>query len=330
MILSRFKSKLLNKLWYPGYYGYLLWPLALGFKCIVWFRRTYLQLTRKKSCEVPVIIVGNLTVGGVGKTPLVIELAKQLRARGLRVGIVSRGYGASASSYPHDIQPNDLASQVGDEPLLLAQKTRCPVIIDPKRTRAVKYLIDNHQSQIIISDDGLQHYAMARAIEMIVIDGIRGLGNELCLPAGPLRESKRRLNEADFVVVNGGDYTLPLTTYRMQVIPGTLTQLSTGKLTSINQLPTPAAAVAGIGHPERFFASLQNLGIVFNPYVFPDHHPFQANDLILNESTIVMTEKDAIKCQRFATNSMYFLPIEVILSQQFWDKLWNHPAIKNI
>ncbi|MDA9272000.1 tetraacyldisaccharide 4'-kinase [bacterium] len=318
----------LETYWYTSHWTrWLLWPAALVYQLICFLRRRYLQWFGQQQFTVPIIVVGNLSVGGVGKTPLVIALAEQLRARGLRVGIVSRGYGATVNQFPYDVKQNDCATLVGDEPLLLAKKTGCPVIIAPKRVRAVQYLLDHYQSQIIISDDGLQHYAMGRAIEIVVVDGTRGLGNGLCLPAGPLRESARRLRQVDFIVVNAGSMD-NLLSYRMDLEPGQLTSLLDGQPTQLSQLRKPIAAVAGIGHPQRFFATLQALGFSFTAYPFADHHAFKPADLCLTEKIVVMTEKDAVKCLPFATESMYFLPVEAKIDSKFWEALWSHEQLQ--
>lgn len=321
----------LDKLWYGDHPArWLLLPFSLAYRLIVALRRRYLQRFRQQQFPVPVIVVGNLTVGGVGKTPLVIALAKQLKARGMSVGIVSRGYGAEIKQFPHEVNLDDKAALVGDEPLLLAKKTGCPVVIAPKRTEAVQYLLDKYKSQIIISDDGLQHYAMGRSIEIVVIDGQRGLGNGLCLPAGPLREDARRLQQADFIVVNG-EQERPegeVSSYRMDLMPGELTHLITGKTLNPSKVEHPVAAVAGIGNPQRFFSTLAALDIGFKAYSFPDHHLFKPEELHLTEKTLVMTEKDAVKCQPFATDSMYFLPVEASVEDTFWNTLWLHEQLQ--
>jgi len=317
---------IIDKLWYKQHpMRWLLLPLAWIYQCISGLRRIYLQRFRQRQFPVPIIVVGNLTVGGVGKTPLVIALAQQLREQGLRVGIVSRGYGASVRHFPYEVSADADAVSVGDEPLLLAQKTSCPVVIAPKRVQAVQYLLDKYQSQVIISDDGLQHYAMGRAIEIVVIDGQRGLGNGLCLPAGPLREGVKRLQQADLIVVNGAEWP---NAYRMDLIPGELKQLTSGKSISAGELHGSVAAIAAIGNPQRFFATLAALGIAFKPYCFPDHHYFQAAELCVEEDIIVMTEKDAVKCQELATETMYFLPVQASLGDDFWQALWAHPKLQ--
>lgn len=318
--------KFIDKFWYGKHpIRWVLWPLALFYSLISKIRCGYLTKYHQEQLPIPVIVIGNLTVGGVGKTPLVIALAKQLKAKGLRVGIVSRGYGAKIKQFPHEVLLDDSAIMVGDEPLLLASKTDCPVVIAPKRVQAVKYLLDKHQSQIIISDDGLQHYAMARAIEIVVIDGLRQLGNGLCLPAGPLRENKKRLAKADFIVVNEGEWP---GAYPMRLQPGKLTHLCTKETFDSYPFSIPVAAVAGIGNPQRFFTTLDELNIVYKKYPFPDHHNFQLNELQFSENTVLMTEKDAVKCQAFANDSWYFLPVEAALSESFWQALWSHKQLQ--
>ena len=316
----------LDKLWYTRHpLRWALLPFACVYQVITWLRRYYLERFCQQRVTVPIIVVGNITVGGVGKTPLVIALVKQLQARGLRVGIVSRGYGAAINDFPHEVVESESAQLVGDEPLLLAKKAGCPVVIAPDRTQAVRFLLNKYHSQVIVSDDGLQHYKMGRSIEIAVIDGLRGVGNGLCLPAGPLRESTKRLQQVDFIVVNGGEWPGG---YRMDMRPGDFTQLVTGDTIQPAELSSPVAAVAAIGHPQRFFATLSGLGVAFNPYPFSDHHSFQANELDLPEKMVVMTEKDAVKCQEFATKKMYFLPVEVMFEAHFWEQLWTHPSLQ--
>ncbi len=331
--------KRLSEFWYKRHcLRWLLYPAAFVYRTVVVVRRYCLQHFYQQHFSVPVIVVGNLTVGGVGKTPLVVALAQQFKSRGLRVGIVSRGYGAGVTHFPHEVFVNEPAVLVGDEPLLLAKKTGCPVVIAPRRAHAVQYLLDKYQSQVVISDDGLQHYAMGRAIEIVVVDGLRGFGNGLCLPAGPLREPVKRLKQVDFIVVNGGALSDDLYTdklmsctkkivYRMDLQPGKLTHLMSGQPIQLEQLSYPVAAIAAIGHPQRFFATLRALGVYFNAYSYADHHPFQPAELCFEEKTVVMTEKDAVKCYPFATNGMYFLPVTAQLCDGFWTALWSHEQL---
>ncbi len=324
-----------EKLWYgQNRFRFLLWPLSLLFQWLSQIRRKWLE-SRRPSVAVPIIVVGNVTVGGVGKTPLVIALAQHLSGKGLRVGIVSRGYGAKIRHFPHEVKAEDTAQQVGDEPKLMALKTDCPVVIAPKRMQAVNYLLTQHQAQIIISDDGLQHYAMPRTIEIVVMDGMRGFGSGLCLPAGPLRESPKRLQEVDFIVVNGEQtehtlYPHHVGVYQMDLTPELPRSLFTGKSVAWTALNTPCSAVAGIGHPERFFALLTQLGVVFQPHAFPDHHRFLSKELEQLPKPLVMTEKDAVKCCAFVTESMYCLPVEAKLSDEFWTKIWSRVNEPNI
>ncbi len=320
-------SLFINKVWYGNrpLIQWSLYPFSSIYTAVVRLRRWYLELFCQVLCPVPLIVIGNISVGGVGKTPLVIELAHKLKEKGLKVGIVSRGYGAKIKQFPYEVQLNDDAFLVGDEPLLLAQKTQCPVVIAPRRTAAINYLLEKYQSQIILSDDGLQHYRMGRAIEIAVIDGTRGLGNGLCLPAGPLREPVARLKQVDFIVVNEGAWK---DAYSMHLRPEPLTQLTTFKTIQANELTGEIAAVAGIGNPQRFYSTLSQLGIKFTSYSYPDHYQFKANDLKQGANAVIMTEKDAIKCRSFSTDEMYFLPVKAVLDDSFWNALWSHQQLQ--
>lgn len=323
-----------ERMWYGEHpLTSLLKPLSWGFQKISSIRRWYQQQSQQQF-SVPIIVVGNLSVGGVGKTPLVIALAQAFLQKGVRVGVVSRGYGATIKTFPHELSLDDTPLQVGDEPLLIARKCACPVVIAPRRTDAVEYLIHKHQSQVIISDDGLQHYRMGRALEIVVIDGLRLFGNGYCLPAGPLREDLSRLQEVDFLVVNGADVPAQAGTqykhapYIMNLKPKPLKCLVG---TSLKSPPAePVAAVAGIGNPQRFFDTLATLGIDYQPYAFPDHHQFTATDFKFQEKSVVMTEKDAVKCEAFAGNNWYVLPVEAELSDAFWQAFWSHEQITRV
>lgn len=320
-------SVFINQVWYGTMWPiqWLLSPFSLVYKLAMSIRRRYLERFCQMCSPVPLIVIGNISVGGVGKTPLVIELAQKLGEKGVKVGIVSRGYGAQIKQFPYEIQLNDEASLVGDEPLLLAQKTQCPVVIAPQRTAAIHYLLEHHQCQIILSDDGLQHYRMGRAIEIAVIDGTRGLGNGFCLPAGPLRESAARLKQVDFIIVNEGRWP---NAYTMQLQPEPLMQLTTSKTVKPNELQGKIAAIAGIGNPQRFYSTLSKLDIKFTSYSYPDHYQFKANDLKHGADAVIMTEKDAIKCRSFAMNELYFLPVKAVLDDSFWDALWSHQQLQ--
>lgn len=319
-----------NQLWYLDEWlaiRYVLLPFSYVYQSIVRVRRAIEERFLQQHVPIPLIIVGNLTVGGVGKTPLVIALANRLKQQGVQVAIVSRGYGAKVKQFPHRVLPTDSALWVGDEPLLIAKRTGCPVVIAPKRMDAVRHVLkDDKPPQVILSDDGLQHYRMGRQLEILAIDGTRQLGNRYCLPAGPLRESVKRLDEVDFIVMNGANTCLAETSnrrvYSMQIQACELRHLATDKIISADELKPPVAAIAGIGHPERFFSSLRDRHITHQAHVFPDHHVFKQRDFEKLAKTVVMTEKDAVKCASFATETMYYLPIEATLSNDFWDALW--------
>lgn len=318
--------RIIDKLWYGKHpLQWVLLPLSWVFTLTSVLRRAILERFFQVDAVVPVIVVGNVTAGGVGKTPLVIELAKQMQQKGMRVGIVSRGYGAQMTHFPYEVQLQDTAQQVGDEPLLMAKKTGCPVVIAPQRNKAVAYLVKHHAVQIIISDDGLQHYKMGRAIEIAVIDGSRGLGNGLCIPAGPLREPPRRLDEVDFLVVNGGEWK---NAHPMHLTPGKITHLISNEEIPTDLLSGTIAAIAAIGNPQRFYDTLREMGVIFNTYSFPDHYQFKPYDLNYAESLIIMTEKDAVKCRSFGSDKMYYLPVSAVLNDAFWDALWSHQQLK--
>lgn len=304
-----------NRLWYelPKMLALPLLPFAWVYQAVTTFRNWYLTRFKVVKVNVPLIVVGNLTVGGAGKTPLVISLVNHLKSKDVKVGIVSRGYGARVKHFPHEIRTFDTAVDVGDEPRLLANKTGVPVVIAPKRNEAVAHLLTQHQVDVIISDDGLQHAKMGRSIEIVVLDGARGFGNGYCLPAGPLRESKARLEHVDMVVTNGGDSA---NAYRMDIEPEAFYPSALPKTKTI-------AAIAGIGHPKRFFDTLESLRIEYKPYVFKDHHQFTAKDLSVRETVIVMTEKDAVKCHDFKDKPIYVLPVSAKLESAFWKQFDN-------
>lgn len=305
----------------------IFYPLMWIYQLVVMCRRWVLTHFFTVRFDIPIVVVGNITTGGVGKTPLVIALVHAFLEKGLRVAVVSRGYKAHCQNFPREVLATDSAFDVGDEPLLIALKTNVPVIISPDRVSAIRYALKNHCPDVIVSDDGLQHYRMGRSIEIAVVDGIRLLGNGRLLPVGPLRESPRRLNEVDFLIVNGGQ---AVSGHQMHLKAGAVTALKGGSVGIPKGQEHSISAVAGIGHPERFFATLTDLSYVFDSHSFPDHHAFSAQDFKNMRKIILMTEKDAVKCRAFATDSMYFLPVHAVLEQSFWDALWAHPALVNL
>lgn len=273
-----------------------LLPLSWLFRGIVALRRWSFRvgLCRIYTPSVPVIVVGNITVGGTGKTPFVIWLAQQLQACGLRPGIVSRGVGGKRHRRPHQVSVTDTAALVGDEALLMHEQTACPVVIGIDRAAAVSHLLATSACDVIISDDGLQHYKLGRAMEIVMIDHTRQLGNQHLLPAGPLREPIKRLREVDHVIKHGeGDF---------YVTPERIVNLcESSRSYALHEFPQRMIhAVAGIGHPQRFFAALRAQGFVVIEHVFADHHAYVPHDLQFNDDyPIVMTEKDAVKCRTF-------------------------------
>ena len=327
--MYNFFSKLFNYIWYKNrYIGWVLWPFSLIFIVIAWARYKFLKIFCEVNLNIPVIVVGNISVGGVGKTPLVIAIANELKKHNLRVGIVSRGYGAKLCNYPHKVLNTDTAKDVGDEPLILAKRTECPVVIDPNRVRACNYLLSKYDTQVIISDDGLQHYKMGRSIEIVVVDGKRLFGNGLCLPAGPLRERTNRLKKVEFLVVNGSKQSaqflnqkLAKDVYAMDLAPEDLRFVATDRNVELDTTDKSIAAIAGIGNPDRFFSSLNKLGFSFKKYIFSDHYSYTKDDFLKIHGNIIMTEKDAVKCSDFSTNKMYYLPVKAVLDEKFWQNL---------
>ncbi|MFT7235204.1 MAG: tetraacyldisaccharide 4'-kinase [Methylophagaceae bacterium] len=291
---------------------FLLLPFSMVYQIVITLRRLAYRtkIFKQHHVNVPVIIVGNISVGGTGKTPAVIWLATQLKKAGYKPGIISRGYGGHSDHYPQEVRPNSEPKIVGDEPVIISQQTACPMAVAPKRIEAAEYLLKNHDCNVIISDDGLQHYALARDIEIVVVDGTRLFGNRYCLPAGPLREPIVRLRDVDFVILNGGHSH---SQYVMTLNPGQVINVADSAM----QKPLDAFkgetihTIAGIGHPERFFDYLRNAGLTIEPHYFVDHHRFRAIDLHFNDSRpILMTEKDAIKCRAFAMDNMWYIPVK--------------------
>ena len=300
----------LEQSWYRSAWKNAYWlPFWLLVALVVFFKRQFYLFRRKKTNAVPVVVVGNISVGGTGKTPLIIYLVERARVLGLKPAIVSRGYGGKAASYPILVQDDSLVAQVGDEPYLLFKRLRCPVVVDPKRARAVQKAL-TFQPDIIFSDDGLQHYAMVREAEIAVVDGKRRYGNGWLLPIGPLREPISRLNSVDLVLVNGEDFN---------VQPSVLINAKTGQEQSLASLAQQeVVAVAGIGNPERFFTTLADLGAKVTPQAFADHHTFTVQDLawVQAEQQLIMTEKDWVKCQDFAQAHWWYLPVGAVMQTQ--------------
>jgi len=302
----------------------LLLPLSWLYGLVSGAIRLCYRLGIKKAwrAPVPVVVVGNLTAGGNGKTPVVIWLVEQLRQRGVRVGVVSRGYGGKADSYPLVLDPQTTTEQAGDEPVLIYQRTGAPVAVSANRAQAVQALIANAGPQIIITDDGLQHYALARDKEIVVVDGVRRFGNGWWLPAGPMRERASRLKQVDAVITNGGEARPG--EIAMQLQPGLAVNLRSGERRPVNTLEN-VVAMAGIGHPPRFFATLEKCGLTPVKTVnLADHQALREADvlaLMREGQTLLMTEKDAVKCRAFAHDDWWYLPVDATLAQPQADRL---------
>ncbi|MBB1199902.1 tetraacyldisaccharide 4'-kinase [Enterobacteriaceae bacterium 89] len=297
----------------------LLLPLSWLYGLVSGAIRLSYRLGLKKSwrAPVPVAVVGNLTAGGNGKTPVAIWLVEQLQQQGIRVGVVSRGYGGKAAQYPLILNDQTTTAEAGDEPVLIYQRTGVPVAVSPSRSDAVKALLAEHAPQIIITDDGLQHYRLARDVEIVVIDGIRRFGNGWWLPAGPMRERASRLKSVDAVIVNGGVPRAEEIPMRLQ--PGMAVNLLTGEKVAVSKL-SDVVAMAGIGHPPRFFATLDQCGVQpVKTIALSDHQALDAAEvesLASDNQTLVMTEKDAVKCRAFAKKNWWYLPVDAVIDDR--------------
>ena len=252
--------------------------------------------------------------GGTGKTPLVIAIAKLLAGRGLRVGVVCRGYRGAASRWPRKVRPDSDPDRVGDEAVLLARRTGVPVAAGPNRIAAARILFRRSKCDVILSDDGLQHLRLARDVEIVVVDGVRRHGNGRCMPAGPLREPLGRLASVDLVVVNGAGRQDELD---MRLVAGDAVNLADASLTRPldSFRDAPVHAVCAIGHQERFFGTLEDHGLTIVRHPFPDHHPFREEEIRFPDGApVLMTEKDAVKCERFADPRHWYVPVDAALS----------------
>lgn len=295
----------------------LLLPLSFlyGLITIIRYAAYKVGLSRSWKAPIPVVVVGNLTAGGNGKTPVVIWLVESLVKEGYRVGVVSRGYGGKAESYPLVLDENTPTTAAGDEPVLIYHRTKAPVAVAPKRSEAIQALLALNELDVIITDDGLQHYALQRDYEIVVIDGQRRFGNGWWLPAGPMRERAGRLNSVNALIVNGGQ---PEGSEVLMTLEGdTAVNIVTSENQPVTQLQS-VVAMAGIGHPPRFFASLENKGIALvNTHAFADHQDYeqqQLSALVKPTQSLLMTEKDAVKCRSFAQPNWWFLPVKAQLS----------------
>ena len=301
----------LNRRWYGRRPIWWLLPLSALYAAAAWLRRV---VTRRVRVGAPVVVVGNLTAGGSGKTPVVVAMCKALAATGRRPGVVSRGYGARVPGV-RVLRDGDSADAVGDEPALIAKRGDWPVAIGADRVGAARALLAARPDvDVIVSDDGLQHYRLARAAEVVVVDGTRGFGNGARIPAGPMREGRGRLATVDAVLVHGDGAGIDGHRYRL--VPGDAVALDgSGETRSLKSFRgTRVNAVAGIGDPRRFFNMLARLGIFVHPRPFPDHHRYARDELEFGDGLpVLMTEKDAVKCTAFSGPDRWFVPIEAEL-----------------
>ena len=313
----------LNRRWYgpPGSCA-ALEPLARLYGAAVAVRRR--RAGAPRALPVPVIIVGNLTVGGTGKTPLTVWLAQQASRHALPAGVISRGYGGKAGGV-HVLDAAADWRDVGDEPLILARRSGCVSAVGRERTEAARAVIARG-ARVVISDDGLQHLRLTRQCTIVVADGARGFGTGRLLPAGPLREPLQRLASADALVIQGASEHpslraaaayFPPRVLRMDLVPGPAVSLASGEQRALEAFGgSPVHAVAGIGHPQRFFRELLAHGLEVLEHPFPDHHPLTAAELAFGDARpVLMTEKDAVKCAHLADPRLWFVPVEAVFSE---------------
>ena len=324
--MSQKAAPTLHDSWFKGHpLVWLLSPLSLLFLVVSAWRRLLFKvgLKRVHNVDVPVVVVGNITVGGNGKTPVVLALAEYYRRRGIKVGILSRGYGGNSSVYPRAVSATDNAAEVGDEPLLLATRSECNVVVDPIRARGAAYLVDALKCELIICDDGLQHYALHRDVEIVVMDS-RKVGSGFLLPMGPLREGTWRLSHVDAIIHNSD--AMPTfdnavaPQFLMSLAPSVFVSLAdsnrTASVECINE--KPCKALAGIGSPQRFFTQLNEMGIALeDEQALPDHHAFSEGDIPAGR--VLMTEKDAVKARNFAHDDCWYLPVSATISPDFYN-----------
>lgn len=315
---------MIEKIWFKNHWAKyifwpLLWPLSLVFGEVVRLRRSQYKSGIKPSyrAPIPVIVVGNITAGGNGKTPVVVWLVEQLKQMGLSPGVVSRGYGGRAPAYPLIVQSDTPTKHSGDEPKLIFDRTSAHVAVSPVRAEAVQALLPLGVD-VIVTDDGLQHYALERDLEIIVVDGSRKFGNESLIPLGPLRESLERLEEVDVIINNGGKGANGEQV--MSLEPQNAVNLKTKEQREISSFRHGVVAMAGIGHPQRFFNMLENLGIETTyEKGFADHKSFERfelEQLAEKGEYLLMTEKDAVKCIQYASDKWWYLPVSAQFSQQ--------------
>lgn len=316
----------LEHIWYEKYWKAIpLVPLSALFCGISRWRRQY-QTKQQLPSPIPVIVIGNISIGGTGKTPLIIHLTSLLRKAGYRPAIISRGYKGTSTTWPLAVEKDTNARCCGDEAKLLANRTGVPVIVGANRVEDIQSVKEHTDANIILSDDGLQHYKMARAFEIAVMDGRRGLGNGYCLPAGPLREKQTRLRDCNLVISNGQSN---LTEHDMRVSGNTVINIQSGLRQKLSGI-AKAHVITGIGNPQRFIDTLRDQQVeLITVTTFPDHHHFRTEDFFYSDDIpIIMTEKDAVKCQDFEHQQLWYLEVNAQCNASF-DANFLH-AMKNL
>jgi len=321
--MSSWLTRFFNNVWYGNSWQCILFlPVSWLFSQLVKIRRFAYDNGWKQtqSFPVPIIVVGNISVGGSGKTPLVIWVVELLKNAGYQPAIISRGYKGKAGNWPQQVREDSDPIIVGDEAVLLARRCKCPIAVGPDRCAAIEALLEHTDCNVIVSDDGLQHYAMQRDIEIAVVDGVRRYGNHRLLPAGPLREPVSRLDNVDFVVSNGiagrGEYAMS--------VKGLMARnLVSDKVQGLERFSGQRVhAVCGIGNPDRFFTALKKFDIDLIEHTYSDHHPFNEKDVCFDDDLpVLMTEKDAVKCQRFQNQQHWFIPVQAELNKHFAPRL---------
>ncbi len=309
----------------------MLLPLSWGYCALAVLNRWSWRLPfrRPERVGVPVIVVGNLTVGGTGKTPLAIALADHFRASGVRPGVVSRGYAGRVGTVPHQVMASDSPINVGDEALVLQRRSGVPVAVCTNRVAAARRLVDECDCNLIISDDGLQHHRMYRDLEILVIDAVRGFGNGWCLPAGPLREPRSMARGVGMKVLNG-DGSIDTQEAFGMTLEGTMAcslRAAHHHICLSSLRGQRVHAVAGLGHPERFFGFLEAAGLIVERHAFPDHHAYAKTDFPFADGyrVVLMTEKDSVKCQSLELpGPVFFVPVTACLSPAFYQTVRQH------
>ncbi|MGX5173899.1 tetraacyldisaccharide 4'-kinase [Aliikangiella sp. IMCC44653] len=317
-------EKKVTKFWYSqSWLSKIFWPLSWPFLFLVKLKRFAYQqkILKSNKAAKPVIIIGNISIGGTGKTPMIGFLIKKLTSQGLKVGVISRGYQSQVTTQPHLVNELDDVIKVGDEAYMQYHQYKVPMAIGKNRLDAANLLIKSFDLDVILSDDGMQHYSMGRDVEILMVDGLRLFGNKLVLPFGPLREPVSRLKTVDWIVQTGGDFTpdnYPNNASYVNLAPVYLVNIKNNQRVELNKLKAQSViGVCGIGNPKRFESTLRPLCNALKVHDFPDHHQFKESDFkfLKANDLVVMTQKDAVKCQSFALDNWYYLQIDLQMDE---------------